>query len=231
VIRRLLLVRHGVTTWNREGRFQGHLDTRLDPLGEVEARAVAARIVRETPGVVVVASSPLQRALATARILADALAVDGRRVEVQLEPGLMEIGQGEWQGRTHAELASEEPERYATWAKSGGFREPPGGEPVPAAAARASDAVQRLLTAADPGTAGTLCCVSHGGILRLVAGRLVGMSDEAAWTMHLDNAALSVLTRESGGGGWRIDSWNDKAHLAPQLTAADHAAEGTPPAL
>ena len=47
MIHRLLLVRHGVTTWNREGRFQGHLDPPLDPLGVLEATALAARLVRD----------------------------------------------------------------------------------------------------------------------------------------------------------------------------------------
>lgn len=231
MIRRLLLVRHGVTTWNREGRFQGHLDPPLDPLGEVEARAVAARIVREVPGEMRVASSPLERALATARILAEALAADRRPVALQLEPGLIEIGQGEWQGRTHAELASGDAERYRQWAESGGFREPPGAESVADASARAADAIRRLLGAADSGTAETLCCVSHGGILRLVAGRLVGMRDEQAWTMHVDNASLSVLARNPDGSRWRIESWNDTTHLAAELTAQDRRAEGTPPAL
>ena len=41
MIRRLLLVRHGVTTWNRQGRFQGRLDPPLDPLGELEATYLA----------------------------------------------------------------------------------------------------------------------------------------------------------------------------------------------
>jgi broad specificity phosphatase PhoE len=230
VIRRLLLVRHGVTTWNREGRFQGHLDSPLDALGEAEARALGTRIVRDVPGLIRIVSSPLRRATATARILADALAGDGRPTEIELEPGLIEIGQGDWSGRTHAELAEGDAERYGTWRQSGGFREPPGAESVPAAASRAADAMHRLLSV-EVSAADTICCVSHGGILRLAAGRLVGMSDEEAWTMDVDNASLSVLARSGDGSGWRIVTWNDTAHLAGERTAADRRSEGTPPAL
>jgi broad specificity phosphatase PhoE len=230
VIRRLLLVRHGVTTWNREGRFQGHLDPPLDALGEAETRALAVRIVREVPGPIRIVSSPLQRATATARILADALAADGRAAEIELEPGLIEIGQGDWQGRTHAELATSDAERYGSWVDSGGYREPPGAESVPAAAGRAAEAMERLLRA-DPGPAETLCCISHGGILRLAAGRLVGMSDAEAWTMDVDNASLSVLVRSEDGSGWRIEAWNDTAHLAGVLAAEHRRHEGLPPAL
>jgi glucosyl-3-phosphoglycerate phosphatase len=231
VIRRLLLVRHGVTTWNREGRFQGHLDPPLDPLGEQEARAVASRVVHETTGPVAVVSSPLQRAAATARFVVNALAADGRPVELALEPGIVEIGQGVWEGHTHAELAATDPEGYAAWSASGGYREPPGAEGVPAAASRATAAVERLLAAEDLGHAESLCLVAHGGILRLVAGRLTGLRDEEAWQLDVDNASLSVLVRDAAGTDWRIQAWNDTSHLPPQLTAADRQGEGDPPAL
>jgi glucosyl-3-phosphoglycerate phosphatase len=228
VIRRLLLVRHGVTTWNREGRFQGHLDPPLDPLGELEARALAERLVREERGEMLVASSPLRRASATAAILADALAAAGRPADLSLETGLMEIGQGDWEGHTHAELAATDPERYRAWAVSGGFREPPGAEPVPEAAARAAATMTRLLSRGGS-TSETLCCVSHGGILRLVGGRLAGMPDEEAWRLDVDNASLSVLT--AADGGWQITAWNDTSHLGTELPAEDRRAEGSPPAL
>ncbi|HEX3220794.1 MAG TPA: histidine phosphatase family protein [Candidatus Limnocylindria bacterium] len=229
MIRRLLLVRHGVTTWNREGRFQGHLDPPLDPLGEQEAAALAGRLVREVPEALSIVSSPLQRATATARIIADAFAADGRLIAVQLEPGLMEIGQGEWEGRTHGELAQADAERYRTWAATGGWHEPPGAEPATDAANRAADAVSRMLAAADPSLAETLCCVSHGGILRLLAGRLAGLPDEQSWALQVDNASLSELRHTAGG--WQIEAWNETSHLAGELTAEDRRAEGSPPAL
>jgi broad specificity phosphatase PhoE len=230
VIGRLLLVRHGVTTWNREGRFQGHLDSPLDPAGELEAGALAERLVGEFGREIALASSPLQRAVATAEIIRQALTADGRPVRMTLEPGLMELGQGEWEGRTHAELAETDAERYRVWAATGGWHEPPGGEPAPAAATRAVAAVERLVTAADEdGAAEALCCVSHGGILRLIAGRLTGTPDDRAWGLDVDNASLSVLDRTPSG--WRIATWNDTSHLAPEMPAQDRRAEGSPRAL
>jgi broad specificity phosphatase PhoE len=227
VIRRLLLVRHGVTTWNREGRFQGRLDPPLDPAGVVEGRDLADRLVREIPGELLLVSSPLSRAAQTAAILADALAADGRPLAVRLEPGLVEIGQGEWEGHTHAELKARDPARYQAWASSGGLREPPGAEPVHAAADRAASAVLRLLDETDaPDTA---CCVAHGGVLRLAAGRLTGMPDEDSWRLDVDNASLSVLSRDDGT--WRIERWNDTSHLRDDLRAEDRRGEGSPRAL
>jgi probable phosphoglycerate mutase len=230
VIRRLLLVRHGVTTWNREGRFQGHLDPPLDPLGVLEARALAERLVREEQGPLLLASSPLRRAAATAAVIADALAGDGVAGEVLLDPGLMEIGQGEWEGRTHAELAAEDAERYRAWASSGGMAQPPGAEPLASAAERATAAVRALVGSLDgEGGSASLCCVSHGGILRLVAARLTGMPEHEALEMDVDNASLSVLERADGA--WRIERWNDTAHLSPEQLADERQQEGTPRAL
>jgi broad specificity phosphatase PhoE len=86
------------------------------------------------------------------------------------------------------------------------------------------------VTAADDGgTVRTLCCVSHGGILRLIAGRLTGTPDHDAWGLDVDNASLSVLDRTAGG--WRIATWNDTSHLAPEVPAEDRQAEGSPRAL
>ena len=141
----------------------------------------------------------------------------------------MELDQGEWSGRTHDELAVADGDRYRAWAATGGWHEPPGGEPAAKAGDRALEAVGRLLDAAAGAPGETLCCVSHGGILRLLAGRLVGMPDEEAWSLAVDNASLSDLRRSDLA--WQIESWNDTSHLDPALPAEDRRAEGSPPAL
>ena len=83
---RLLLVRHGVTTWNREGRFQGHLDPPLDPIGVEQARLLGARLAAEEHGPLRIVTSPLTRASATAELLADAFGRTGRAISVWVRP-------------------------------------------------------------------------------------------------------------------------------------------------
>ena len=98
---RLVLVRHGVTDWNREGRFQGHLDPPLGDEGRREASLVAERLVEDsTLRPLRVISSSLGRAMETAAPIAARAGVD-----VEPDARLIEIGQGRWEGRTHAELA------------------------------------------------------------------------------------------------------------------------------
>jgi broad specificity phosphatase PhoE len=107
--RRLVLVRHGVTDWNREGRFQGHLDPGLADAGRHEAELVATRIAADDglrPARLV--SSSLGRAVETAAAIARMTGV-----AVEPDPRLMEIGQGEWEGRTHAELEVTDPDGTA----------------------------------------------------------------------------------------------------------------------
>ncbi|MEP6468241.1 MAG: histidine phosphatase family protein [Chloroflexota bacterium] len=225
--RRLLLVRHGVTTWNREGRFQGHRDPPLDAAGELEARLLADRLVVEEPDPIRIVTSPLQRAAATAAALAAALEHAGRPPELTSDPRLMEIGQGEWEGRTHAELVLSDPVRYAAWRRSGATTTPPGGEAIEAARQRVVAALDELTR--DEG--GPMCLVSHGGILRLAGGHLLGLVLRRAWSLDVDNASLSRLTRGTDSEGWRIDAWNDTGHLLGHTTLHQDEAEGQPLAL
>jgi probable phosphoglycerate mutase len=225
----LILVRHGVTAWNRDGRFQGHLDPPLPAEGRNQARLLAKRLAanpEERP--VRMVSSPLARGEQTARVIATALGgVDGKAPQVALEPRLMEIGQGDWEGRTHDELAVEDAERYTAWRRSAGGRQPPGGEPIAAALERVRAVLDELL--ASDGW--PLCIVSHGGTLRLVARHLLGLEPRLARTMDLDNASVSVLIRSEDDPIWRVKRWNDQGHLLGRSPLHVDEAAGEPLAL
>jgi broad specificity phosphatase PhoE len=227
VTARLLLVRHGVTTWNREGRFQGHLDPPLDPIGVEQARLLGARLAAEEHGPLRIVTSPLSRAAATAELLAGALRRTGRRVTVETHDGLMEIGQGDWSGRTHTEIARDDAEGYAAWRAGGGQVTPPGGETLEAATHRIVSALDELTAHGDT----TLCLVSHGGILRLAAGHLLGLPVLAAWALDVDNASLSRLTRPAPEAQWRLEAWNDTAHLLGHGRLHEDEGDGAPLAL
>jgi len=224
--RRLLLVRHGVSTWNREGRFQGHLDPPLDASGVTEARRLATRLVREELPALRIVSSPLRRATATAEALVTALAAAGGAPDLSTDARLMEIGQGDWEGLTHNELEAADPDRYAAWRADGGSSQPPGAEPLVDAQRRVAAAVDELTD--EPAAA--ICLVSHGGILRLAARHLLGLDLARAWSMDVDNASLSQLSREDGEL-WRLDAWNDTGHLLGHGPQHQDEVDGAPLAL
>ena len=218
---RLVIVRHGVTDWNREGRFQGHLDPPLGEAGQHEARLVGERIGADDelrPARIV--SSSLTRAMQTAAAISEAAGV-----EIETDRRLMEIGQGEWEGRTHAELELTDAERYRAWRTAAGIRQPPGGEPI----ATATERVTALLHELVAGQPATTCIVSHGGTLRILARLIFELGDDRSWALDVDNASIGVATAIAGR--WRLDRWNDTGHLLGRETTHVDESEGRPLAL
>ena len=148
----LYLVRHGLTDWNVEGRYQGQTDLPLNAAG----RAQALRLRQQLAGIpfAAVYSSDLRRASETAGILA---APSG--IEVQPDPRLREMNLGVWEGQLVTEIAAQYP---AAWAER--LRDPlharaPGGESVAEVAARVAEAANAIARA---NSAGPVLVVSHG---------------------------------------------------------------------
>ena len=150
---RLLLVRHGQSTWNAEGRWQGWADAPLSDVGEEQARAAAKHL----PEVEAVVSSDLLRARRTAELLCE-----GRDLApLEIYRGLRERGVGEFEGMTNPEIA----ERFPHLIGEDGKRplDIPGAEPIPSVISRVVAALSRVAKAHD-GRA--VLAVSHGGVIR-----------------------------------------------------------------
>lgn len=166
--RRLLVLRHGQSEWNAEGRWQGQADPPLSALGEEQAREAAKRLV----GVVfsVLVSSHLRRARRTAEILAEAVGL-----EVVVEPELQEIHVGDWTGLTRVEINARWPGELADWSE-GRSESPPGGESRFLLAERASASLRRAAAAAPAGE--RLLVVTHGALIRHLD-RSLGLAPES----------------------------------------------------
>src|SRR5919109_2140282 len=151
----LLLVRHGETDWNREGRWQGHSDTHLNEIG----RAQAERVAGELDGVDVVYSSDLARARETAEIIA------GRSgLPVRLDARLRERSFGAWEGLSAAEIEAEFRDAHLRWLAGEG----PGAddaEPFDAFGQRVQAALRELLQRHPDER---VLVVAHGGTVRVI---------------------------------------------------------------
>ena len=101
-LRRLVLLRHGQTNYNAQGRMQGHLDSELTAEGLAQAATVAPGIAALGPDRLI--SSDLRRAVDTAGVVGAAAGLD-----VKTDPRLRETHLGEWQGRTVTEIEAEWP--------------------------------------------------------------------------------------------------------------------------
>ncbi len=155
---RLLLVRHGESTWNAEHRLQGQLDPPLSEVGREQARALAALVAGADVSAERVRCSDLARARETAELLG---------VEVgRFDPRWREIDIGAWGGRSAAEVDAEG-EGLTNW--RGGSRTAPDGEPWDAFTARIAHAVNELTAAG-----GSWLVICHGGCIRAACAHLTG---------------------------------------------------------
>jgi broad specificity phosphatase PhoE len=168
-VRRLLMVRHGQSAWNAEGRWQGWIDVALTPLGEAQAAARGAALAAGGLGAATVFSSDLRRARRTAELIAAAI-----DAPVVVEPRLRERFGGEWQGHTAAEIDERWPGLREQWRRRE-LHAPPGAESDEAVLERVDGALAELVAAAPDGHA--LVLVTHGGVLRLIANRAGVIAD------------------------------------------------------
>jgi probable phosphoglycerate mutase len=153
VAKRLLLVRHGESIWNAEGRWQGSADPPLSDAGRDQARALA-EFLRDA-GVDVIVTSDLDRARETAQIVADALGLPAPVVDARLR----ERDVGEISGHTREEIEAKWPGLLEKW-RTGELTKMPGGEDD--ITPRVSAAMQDI-AAAPEGT--TVLVVTHGGVI------------------------------------------------------------------
>ena len=207
----LILIRHGVTAWNRERRFQGQIDIPLDDEGHWQAGRLAAALAGEPLGAIY--ASDLSRAWHTARPLAETLGLGPTP-----EPRLRERFYGAFEGRTFDELQRDAAEDFARWrARDPDFALPGGGESLRALYARV-EALLLALVRRHPGE--RIAAVTHGGVLdcayRVATG--LGLSEPR----HHDLLNASVNRIAFDGEGFRLVSWGEVEHLR----RADDAIEG-----
>jgi broad specificity phosphatase PhoE len=189
----IYLVRHGQTEFNRERRIQGHVDSPLTELGVRQAGAVGRLLrdlIREPTGWRV-ASSPLGRAHATARIVADRLG----GLPIELDDRLKEMSWGPHDGRLRAELEAENPE---TFGKSGWAFDAGSGESYEAVA----DRVGGWLASLPPEPERRIIAVSHGISGRVLRGLYAGLDRDRSAQQDVPQDAVYLLQH---GGVGRID--------------------------
>jgi alpha-ribazole phosphatase len=198
---RLLLIRHGETLWNAEGRFQGQTDVALSLRGEQQAAALV-RII-ENEAVDVFYASDLQRAWQTALMLAEALGVPLRK-----ETRLREMAFGRWEGLTYTELQQRDAALLAAWQADPSRTAPPGGETLLQITERVSAALKTILATVQ---AHSVAVVAHSGPLRVLLCLALGFDVRSYWRFVLAPASLSELQVSATGAV--LTRLNDTHHL------------------
>ena len=197
------LARHGETTWNAESRICGRSNVPLSEAGRRQARRLAQRL--EPISFEALYSSPLKRALDTARFISERTGL-----EPILDDRLVELDYGQWEGKTLAEVMKNDPEIFCAWQADPGAVAPPGGE-------SGLEAQQRLVAFLDNLAAkhpkGRVAVVFHKSVCRLAICHVLGMSpSDYRRRLLMENTALSII--QSRQDGWQLITYNDTSHLS-----------------
>jgi len=200
------LARHGETTWNLAGRYQGRMESALSALGMQQALALAdaffQRVKRGEAAPERILSSPMLRCAATALVSADRLGV-----ALETDERLIEIAHGTWDGRFRDDLAREDPERYRAWRADPANVTFEGGESLDDVRARWRSFAKDLARERR----GTLV-VTHDAVIRCALVDLLGKSLDDFWNVRVENAAFAVLAVD--GSQLRLIEECVTSHLA-----------------
>lgn len=212
-ITRLLLVRHGATTATEEGRFSGSRGAELSEEGRQQAARLGHRLAPQS--LTAIYSSPLSRAMDTARIVAGHC-----RVDLQVRDGLREIHHGRWEGLKREDVERQFPDEYHAWEADPFTFAPVEGESGVSVLARALPVVREVVTA-HPG--GRILLVSHKATLRLILSSLLGF-DPRGYRDRLDQspACLNVVDFRDPVRA-RLMLFNDTSHYTDRPRVADQS--------
>jgi len=198
---RLLLVRHGETEWNRQGKFQGQIDVPLNDHGRVQA--TKAREFLKTISLDFAFSSTMARPRETAEIILQ----DHPRVSLQLLDGLREISHGKWEGKFESEIDQDFPGELHRWRTIPAQVQMPEGENLQEVYQRSVGSWQEILQTAQSQNLGIGLVVAHDATNKTLLCHILGLSLENFWNFRQGNGAVSVIDYPQG------------AHSSPVLQA------------
>ncbi|ASC70761.1 histidine phosphatase family protein [Halomicronema hongdechloris C2206] len=221
---RVILVRHGQSSYNQRRLIQGHCDeSTLTPEGVAQADVVGQALA----GIPFDAiwSSPLQRAkMTTERVLAQLRQTVPALPEPHYTDDLKEISLPLWEGIPFTEAEANHPEEYRAWRQDPAnlvmtMPTPEGGRrdfyPVRALYEQAAAGWQRLL-AAHPGQ--TILVVAHSAINRALISTALGLGPERMNNLYQANCAINVLNVPAGvEQPAQLESMNLTGHLEQPL--------------
>lgn len=198
---KIIAIRHGETAWNVDTRVQGHLDIALNDTGLWQAQQLARALAQEP--ISAIYTSDLQRAHTTAQAIADATGAP-------LIPtaDLRERSFGALEGRTFAEINTEQPDLAHRWRIRDPHFAPEGGETLLALRERIGATTHRL---AARHLGGLVVLVAHGGVLDIMYRIATGQPLQTPRTWELSNAAINRLLWTPNH--LTLVEWADTQHL------------------
>ena len=204
----LILIRHGETDWNRELRFQGHVDVPLNATGHEQARRLAERLAAERLAVDHLVCSDLIRTQQTAAPSLQAL-LPQLRIETLTDSSLREQSFGIVDGMRVDDIKAGHAEAWSQWLRFEADSGMPGGETTRQFHARVMDAMRRI---AQQYQGQKVMVVTHGGVLDMVWRTARGTGLAGPRQSDIPNAGLNRVRID--GEAVEVLDWADVRHLA-----------------
>lgn len=207
-LRKIYLIRHAESSWNRERRVQGTcLEVPLSPTGRTQARLLGRRLKAIPLGAVY--SSDAERAMETVRLSLG----DGRRIAVS--PEIREVCLGEWEGRLIADISAENPKKIDEWYRKPSTVRIEGAEDLGAFRKRVVSFIEKIIASPEGGDSAV---ITHGGVICVYMTHLLGMHVDDMWSFSLPNASITTVVLDFKP---RLRSFGDAAHLDASALGLD----------
>ncbi len=194
---KLILIRHGQTTWNSRKKYSGFIDIGLSKKGRLQAARLYERLKNEKIHKVYV--SDRKRAIQTAEIAF-------RGIKAERVPDLREIHFGVFEGLTYKEAMKKYPIIYKKWLKDPFSITIPKGENLKDFAKRVSNALRKIICL---NRNKTVVVVSHGGAISIFISSIRRTNE--FWSQIPSSASISIVNYENGKA--KIQLFNDIEHL------------------
>ena len=202
----IILARHGETEWNVANIFRGRTDIELNETGIRQARLLAEYL--SNAKIVAIYSSPLKRALKTAKIIASY-----HKLDVDIAPDLTDFNFGKWQGLSHQEVKDKYKELYTEWINHPDQVKMPAGESLDDVSERAIGLINNVVTRYKE----TVVLVSHRVVNKVLICALLGLDNSHFWNIKQDPCGTTTFTYEKER--FILTKHNDVSYLKPIYNA------------
>lgn len=202
----LYFLRHGETTFSMTGGYCGDLDPALTENGFKMAEQFAKTYAKLPWDAIYV--SPMQRTIATAKPLCEAVGI-----EMQLREGLKEIRYGKWEGLTVEDVNRDYHEDYVRWLTEPAWNPPTGGETAVQISSRSSLVLAEIESQYSEGN---VLVVSHKATIRIMLCSLLGI-DLGRYRDRINALAGSISVVKFGTHGPLLEVLGDRSYMDEQL--------------
>jgi len=182
---RVILVRHGETNWNKQGKFQGQIDIPLNETGKKQASA-AGSFLKDIP-IQKAFSSSMQRPFETAQIILES----HNKIKIMRQGDLVEIGHGLWEGKLEAEIASKWPKLLELWKEHPEQAQMPQGENIQEVWDRSISCWEEICKNLEPTE--TALIVAHDAVNKTILCHLMGLKASDIWMIKQGNGGITVI--------------------------------------